>query len=163
MSKDPISYAKLVGTRGSLVGRYSLWLGPDHVLLVEANLISERYQRVWLRDVQGFFVRSSRQARWSTGVGLGLLVMFGFLGAVLDGGESTFFMVLGALAIPLLINGLFFARTHHFYAVTAVQRAEWPNVARDRHVRKVLGRLEPLIRAAQAGGEAGGAGVSGKV
>ncbi len=145
-------YKKIVGSRGSVFSRFSLWLGEreDHALLVEGNLMTERYQRVWLRDVQAFLVRPSRQARWVTITGLVLVVLFGGLAAIATGIGVSVFVTLLCLSLPILLHGLFFARTHHFYAVTAVQRTEWPNLARQRHIRKALARLEPLIREAQA-------------
>lgn len=165
MSTVPIVYEKLRGWRGSIGSRFSLWLGPDHVLLVEANMVTERYQRVWLRDLQGFLVRPSKEARWAVGTGAGLVLLFGALALASDEQAAVFWTLLG-LSTPVLLFGLISARTHHFYAVTAVQRTEWPNVARRRHVRKVLARLEPLVREAQreeasaASATAGGAGVS---
>jgi hypothetical protein len=149
MKPTPIVYEKLRGWRGSVGSRFSLWLGADHVLLVEANMMTERYQRVWLRDVQGFLVRPSREARWAVGVGAGLVLIFGALALLLGDDLAPVFWTLLGLSSPVLLFGLISARTHHFYAVTAVQRTEWPNVARRRHVRKVLARLEPLVREAQ--------------
>lgn len=153
MARSPRLYEKLLGWRGGIGSRFSLWLGADHVLLVEANMMTERYQRVWLRDLQGFFVRPCRQARWITIVSLGFILLFGGLAAVASDEEATIILlVFLGLTVPVLLYGLFGARTHYFYAVTAVQRAEWPNIARRRHVRRVLGRLEPLIREAQRAG-----------
>lgn len=148
MAHPPKIYTKLVGWRGSVGSRFSLWLGPDHVLLVEANMMTERYQRIWLRDLQGFLVTPSREARWAIGVGAGLVLLFGVL-ALATTDAAPVFWTLFALCLPVLIFGLIGARTRHFYAVTAVQRIEWPNVARRRHVTKVLARLEPLIREIQ--------------
>lgn len=150
MDETRVHYEKLVGSRGGVGSRFSLWLGPDHVLLVEANMMTERYQRVWLRDLQGFLVRPHREARWATGVGAGAMLLFGALALLNPGGSAVLFWVFFGLFSPVLIYGLFFARTRVFYAITAVQRAEWPNVARRRHVEKLLARLEPLVRAAQA-------------
>lgn len=153
MARTPRLYEKLLGWRGSMGSRTSLWLAADHVLLVEANMMTERYQRVWLRDMQGFFVRPSREARWATGVGAGLVLLFGILAMALDVDVAFigFFWAMAVIGLAGLLFGLFAARTHHFYAVTAVQRTEWPNVARRRHIRKLLKRLEPLVRAAQQG------------
>jgi hypothetical protein len=150
MAAPTSTYQKLVGNRGTIGSRFSLWLGEDHVLLVEGNIMTERYQRVWFRDLQAFLVRPSRQARWVTIVGLALVVLFGGLAAVSVESAVPVFVTLLVLSLPILLYGLFLARTHYFYAVTAVQRTEWPNVARQRHIRKVLARLEPLVRAAQA-------------
>lgn len=159
MARTPRLYKKLLGWRGGLGSRFSLWLGPDHVLLVEANMMTERYQRVWLRDLQGFIVRPSREALWATSVGAGFTLLFGVLAVALevDMAVTGTFWTLAVVGATSLLFGLIFARTCHFYAVTAVQRTEWPNVARRRHLRKLLRRLEPLVREAQAGEPAAGA------
>jgi hypothetical protein len=149
MNPLPLVYQKLVGWRGGVGSRFSLWLRPDHVLLVEANMMTERYQRVWLRDLQGFLVRPSREAVWAVCVGAGLVLLFGVIALVSAGSTAAVCWTLTAMSASVLLFGLISARTHHFYAVTAVQRTEWPNVARRRHVRKVLARLEPLVREAQ--------------
>lgn len=179
MARKPRLYQKLVRRRGSIGSHFSLWLASDHVLQMEANMFTERYQRMWLRDVMGFFVAPSRQARWTTGMGAVFMVLFGGFAATSDsegvaiGVWGTFFVI----ALVVLLYGLVGARNCRFYALTAVQRAEWPNVARRRQARKLIARLEPLIREAQrdssgpatfaadssAGGETGAAGSSGSV
>lgn len=179
MARKPRLYQKLVRRRGSIGSHFSLWLAPDHVLQVEANLFTERYQRMWLRDVMGFFVAPSRQARWVVGLSLFLLLLFVLLAIAYQSSESALIScsIFASIALLFLIYGLFGARNCHFYALTAVQRAEWANVARRRQARKLIARLEPLIREVQrdAGGdvaagatssdtaETGGAGAPGSV
>ena len=150
MARKPRLYQKLVRRRGTVGSHVSLWLAADHVLQVESNLFAERYQRVWFRDIQGLFVRPSREARLVTAISLGFIVLFGGL-AFIGGDAGMVFGVLAGLTLPVLIYGLFFARNCHFCVLTAVQRAEWTNVARRRQARKLIAKLEPLIREAQAG------------
>lgn len=152
MARPPKLYNKLVRRRGGLGTHSSLWLAADHVLLVEGNFFSERYQRVFLRDVQGLFVRPSRQLKWVVIVGLALIVLFGGLMTVSGEAVPIFGTFLGITVIVLLLYGLFLGRTCHFHVVTAVQRAEWPNVARYGQARKLIARISPLIHEAQAGG-----------
>ena len=85
-------YKKLLGWRGSIGSRFSLWVGPDHVLLVEANMMTERYQRVWFRDLQGFLVRPSNEARWATGIGAALVLLFGVLAMMTDDAAPVFWV-----------------------------------------------------------------------
>lgn len=148
MARKPKLYQKLVRRRGGIGTYFSLWLASDHVLQVEANMMTERYQRVGLRDVQGFFVRPSRESRWVTGVSLGFLTLFVVL-TIFGGNMAPVFGTFASLTVLVLLYGVFFARNCHFHVVTAVQRTEWTNVARRRQVRKLLARLEPLIREAQ--------------
>lgn len=158
MARTPRLYQKLVGWRGSIGSRFSLWLGEGHVLLAEGNMMTERYQRVWLRDIQAFLVRPSREARWVTAVGAGLVLFFAVLALTLANEDAvTACWVFATLSAPVLLYGLLGARTCRFYVVTAVQRTEWPNVARRRKARKLLARLEPLVREIQRAEAASGA------
>jgi len=150
MARKPKIYQKLARRRGGIGTYFSLWLGPDHVLQVEANMITERYQRVFFNDVQGFFVRPSRVARWVTVTSLVLVALFTGA-AVLWSDAAQVFVTLASLAGVVLLYGLFGARNCHFHVVTAVQRMEWTNVARYRQARKLRARLEPLIQDAQRG------------
>jgi uncharacterized integral membrane protein len=150
MARTPRLYQKLVGWRGSIGSRFSLWLGEGHVLLAEGNMMTERYQRVWLRDIQGFLVRPSNEARWVTAIGAGLVLLFAVLALTLVNEDAVMVCwVFAAMSAPILLYGLISARTCRFYVVTAVQRTEWPNVARRRKARKLLARLDPLIREIQ--------------
>lgn len=148
MARRPRLYQKLARARGVIAIRSSLWLAADHVLLVEESFIHERYQRVWLRDVQGFFLRSSRQATLVMTISAICTALFGGL-SFLEGEAGIFFRVLLALSFLVLLYGVFFARNCHLYVLTAVQRGEWRPVALRRQARKVLARLDPLIREAQ--------------
>ena len=149
MARKPKVYQKLARMRGGVGNHFTLWLAADHVLQIEANLLTERYQRVFLRDLQGFFIRPSREAKWVTYGALVVMTLFSIFGATADGGAAIAFWVFAGLSAVVLLYGLFFARNCHFYAVTAVQRAEWVNVARRGRAKKVIARLDPLIRAAQ--------------
>lgn len=111
-------------------------------------MVTEQYQRVWLRDVQGFFIRPSRQSQWITRVSLGFLLLFCAL-ILLGDTAAVVFSIFTGLAALVLIYGMFFARNCHFHVVTAVQKSEWVNVARHRQARKLLARLVPMIHAAQ--------------
>lgn len=154
MASAPKLYKKLVGSRGGVVTRTSLWIASDHVLYVEGSLFSERYQRVYLRDVQGFFIRPSSQWKWVSGIGGGLTVLFGGLLALKTNIVEVLFVFLCLSALVLLF-GLFLARTCHFHFVTAVQRGEWANVARYRSARRLVARISPLIGEAQASSSEG--------
>ncbi|MET0262205.1 MAG: hypothetical protein ABW223_04860 [Rariglobus sp.] len=148
MARQPKLYQKLVRRRGGVGTYHSLWLASDHVLMVEANMMTERYQRVWFRDVQGFFVQPSMQSRWVTGIGLLFFVVFGGL-ALAGGPVSVALWGVAGLSGLVALYGFIFARTCRFHVLTAVQKTQWPNVARRRQVAKLLARLEPLIRDAQ--------------
>lgn len=150
MARSPKLYKKLVRRRGSLGSHVSLWLAADHVLLVEANLMTERYQRFWLKDIQGFMTGPSSESRWVTGISLLLILFFAMLALTLGSDAGVVFTVLACVVAPFLLYGLLLGRTCRFYVITAVQRTQWTNVARRGQVRKLLARLEPLIAEAQS-------------
>ena len=38
----------------------NLWLGKDHLLLVESNGYSERYKRFYFKDIQALIIRKTK-------------------------------------------------------------------------------------------------------
>jgi hypothetical protein len=62
------AYTRLPGVRRGIFTRSSVWLGADHILLIEGTRINERYQRVYLRDILGMVIlrkpRFVLQVQW---------------------------------------------------------------------------------------------------
>ena len=52
-------YRKMPGTGGGLFHRSTLWLGPDHLLLVQSTPVSETYRRFYFRSIQNVTVRKT--------------------------------------------------------------------------------------------------------
>jgi len=52
-------YSRLPGRARSLMGVSSLWLGPDHLLLVEGRGYTERYRRFYYRDIASIVTRNT--------------------------------------------------------------------------------------------------------
>lgn len=151
MAKAPRSYQRLTRTQAGL-GRYSsLWLGTDHILLVQSTGYREEYQRIQLGDIQAILVSASDRRRnwaivWCVKGGIALLPLITSLFQSEIPIRSIF--VLGLAAGLLLINH-FLGPTCRVSAVTRVQTIRFPLVRR-RKADKVLARLQPLIEAAQA-------------
>src|SRR5882724_2221817 len=81
LKKDPNFRRLKIGGAG-LAGVSSLWLGPDHLLVVEIAGITEKYRRFYFRDIQAVIVeprdgRVHRRFARDTDVG--------DMGVVLDG------------------------------------------------------------------------------
>jgi hypothetical protein len=134
--------------------RSSLWLGEDHLLLVQGSGFNEGYKRFYFRDIQAFTVRQTgRRTGWNLVLGV-LLILFVLLGLALAGDMGTggtivymsIFMVI--LGIPLLVNNLL-GQACKCWVQTAVQTEELPSLSRVRRTQKVLARIRPLIAAAQ--------------
>src|ERR1039458_6784497 len=53
---DSIPYRKLPGSRRGMFFGSSVWMGPDHLLLVKSQRFQEEYKRFYFRDVQAIAV-----------------------------------------------------------------------------------------------------------
>jgi hypothetical protein len=123
----------------------NLWLGRDHLLSIDSNLMSEQYKRFYFRDIQAFtIVKTRRKEAWNFTLVM-LLVFFGSFfinGSVVSG-------VWAAIAgLGLVLNNIL-GTTCTVYLRTAVQVEELSSLCRLRRARKVLARIRPLIEAAQ--------------
>jgi hypothetical protein len=130
--------------------RSRLWLGRDHLLLVETQWFTEEYRRFPFRDLQAVIIRQTTRGK-ITNLVLGLLVLlFGLLGTLFaTGGWLVFWLILaGVLLLFLLLNALL-GPTGFCHLRTAVQMEEMPSLRRVNRARKVMARVRPLIAEAQ--------------
>jgi len=152
MAKQPKLYTRL--SRPSMsVGSYNtLWLGPDHLLLVNSTGYTEEYRRILLSDIQGIFTVASpgRSLTWQI-VWIVIMVICGLvmLTRVLTGETPYVSGVLLGLALIGLIWNKLLGDGCKVYAITRVQTVQLPSLVRRKKARRVLFRLEPLIVAAQ--------------
>lgn len=142
------------------LARTSLWLGSDHLLLVETNGYTESSKRFYFRDIQAIFTRITtvRQVwNWVLGSILVLVAAIclgkGLVTALRaqewgSGPVIGFFMALLLLGLPLLVNNLL-GTTCACQIRTAVQTERLPSITRLAKARKILNRIRPLIEAAQ--------------
>lgn len=130
-----------------------LWLGADHLLLVDSTLASQDLKRFYFRHIQALVVRKTQSGRWLnfTLAMLTVLMVGGgitFSGPKGMGFDFLFLFLAGVFGFLLLINWLRGA-TAECYIQTAVQREKLPSLGRLRNARKVIARLRPLIEQAQ--------------
>ena len=161
-------YRRLPGRKWTPLGSVTLWIGGDHVLLVELRGFTETYRRFYFRDVQAIALR--RIERTDRRALLGFLALMFLLAAVTPGAPWKVFwgslsgLLFLALAVDLA-RGPGCACTLR----TALQTVELRSLRRLRTARRVIERLEPFIeleqgtlatadRAAGIGGDAGEAG-----
>ncbi len=137
-------------------GRASLWLGPDHLLIIDKKIGSEEYKRFYFSDIQAFIIRRTDR-RLMTSVLLGLPLAMFVITALLwhesgvgffNGGDIFFGLLASVLAVLLLINQAA-GPTVQTYLQTAVQIEELPPLSRLGHAYRALNRLRPLVVAAQ--------------
>jgi hypothetical protein len=150
MKPNPNPYQRLPGRGRTWTGPSSVWIAPDHVLLVLGHGFYESYRRFFLDDIQAVIVRRTHTGKifnslWTIG-----LVFFGSLAAVFpDQTGRTFFIALAApFALGLIVNVLL-GPTCACHIRTAVQTERVPAVSRWRTAGKFVSRLTPLIAATQ--------------
>jgi hypothetical protein len=136
--------------------RSSLWLGGDHLLVIDSTGYAESYKRFHFRDTQAVSIRLSRRRliwNWVLGVPTAVcLVGWGYdllvTRSISLGGIITGVTVTLLFAVPLLINNLL-GPTCVCCLRTAVQTEEVPSLGRVAKARRILDRLRPLIAQAQ--------------
>jgi hypothetical protein len=154
------TYQRLTRERGDgLLGnlgvtRSSLWLGDDHVLLVETTGYSETYKRFFFRDIQVLTIRKTKtRLVWNFILGTLLALSGLIISAASDdfGPQGTMIaasIVFVLFGIPLLLNN-FFGPTCACEIRTAVQTERLPSLARVRKTQRIMNRIRPMIIAAQ--------------
>jgi len=133
--------------------RSSLWLGDDHLLLVDRNGFTETYKRFYFRDIQAFIIRATKTRKvwnWILGTIAVLILLFGLFASGGDKAGVIVTLVIAATicGIPLFFNNLF-GTTCACQIRTAVQTEEMPSLCRLPQTRKVFDKIRPLIAAAQ--------------
>lgn len=152
MPKLPRIYTRLTRPAASVASYQSLWLASDHLLVVTSTGYTEEYRKFQLRDIKGFFLLpSDRRLYWN--IPWGIIAAFSAmaLGLTLKNGGTPVAspIFLGGSVVAVMWNYLL-GPTCRTFVVTGVQTAPLPSLKRRRKTRKVLARLEPMIRAAQA-------------
>jgi hypothetical protein len=155
MRKSFDNYIHLAGGTGA---KGSLWLGPDHLLVVEGRgwllPISEVYRRVDYANVQALtIIPTGVHIWWSAGSGLGALIMGGL--AFLARDQEPLLLV--ALVLPailfLVLFGVNLVRgtACQTSLQTAVQILRLRPLSRTKPSREVLRILEERCREHQVG------------
>lgn len=153
-------YKKLPGTGLRRAGfitlaanRSRLYLGADHLLSVDSLFGSETYKRFYFRDLQALVVRRTPGGAVATlvfGCLAALSALALFAGDPVTVGFGVVFTSLFSLFfLGFLIRLLGWGGTCRTWVQTAVQTEELPSLNQVKTCRNVLGRLQPLIQAAQ--------------
>lgn len=155
---QPKEYRKLPGRGNRREGTFivgtvrqsRLWLGKDHLLLVDSTLVSQDLKRFFFRDIQAITVRKTHTGRTMNIVMAALTALFCWFGLLVSDevGRGILFFIAAVFGLVLIINSLF-GPTCECHLQTAVQREQLPSLGRLRTARKVLERLRPRIEQAQ--------------
>ena len=154
---DREKYERLPGRgvrRGStlqVIATFSrLWLGKDHLLLVDSNGFVETYKRFSFRDVQAVTLTRTTRRTILNAIFLSCAVLCGLF--ILLGNEvvTVVFGILAALLVLLAVINSLRGPTCRCHLTTAVQTDELASLRRVHRANRVISRLRPLIAAAQS-------------
>jgi hypothetical protein len=143
------TYRRLPGRGRTPLGSDSLWVGEDHLLLVELRGFTESYRRFYFRDVQAITLRRTGRAG-RAGILLGVLGLV-FLGFATDAGpvwNVVWGSVSGLLFLALAVN-VALGSSCSCVLRTALQTVPLRSLGRLRRARHVIERLRPHIELAQ--------------
>ena len=153
MAKSTRFYQRLTRSRSGIGTYTSLWLGPDHLLLVTSSGYSESYQRFYFRDIQCLVAADSIRFGVLNAV-FGCLLLFSGIPMMIylarNGSISPWTLGLATPVLLLLIWNLMLGRTCNVTLMSGVQSVRLLPLSRFRRTRTVFARLVPLIEAAQA-------------
>ena len=129
--------------------RTKLYLGTDHLLLIEQLILVERYKRFYFRDIQ--VITATQSPRWIVfGAIWGFLALFSALSFLVHHpvamAMGAFFTVLFGFAF---VHNIILGPTCIVRLRTAVQTHRFAPLERIRDFRKGMATIEPLIRDAQ--------------
>lgn len=140
-------YRRLPGGR---LTRHSLWRAPDYLLKVERRAFSERYARLFFRDIQAILTQKTATHVILNVIFASLTGLFGLLAITRE--SSAALIVWGIIAgifAMLLAWNWHLGPTCACYIVTAINRYRISSLSRIRIAERVIGMLTPLIEEAQ--------------
>jgi hypothetical protein len=144
------AYTKLTGRNRRLFGHSQLWLGPDHILLVDSTRFAEDYKRFALADIQSIVVTEQ-----PSNIVLQIVMILAALAwmslwfAVDSKFGKWFFEVSGALALLWPIVDIARGPLCRAFLYTRVSRELLEPVNRINASRRFLATVRPLIEAVQ--------------
>jgi hypothetical protein len=128
MPDDLPKYQRLTRPRFGLDGMGSLWLGPDHILLVTNTMTVENYRRWFFRDIQAVVaLHNSARLVWN--------LVCCVLGALLGLGAGGVFVLAlnekdkGQMAVLMVIAGIIAVPTLIAFAIAIVNTVFGPTCA----------------------------------
>jgi hypothetical protein len=148
---ERVRYKRLPGCRRGILRGASVWLGPDHLLLVRTWRFREDYKRFHLGEIQSIAVAEAPRFHLSTrSIGIAILWVIAFSIAATSGigwARNSLWAVAGALIVTWIYVSAKCSCVCRIY--TAVSGDELPSIYRTRTARKFMSRVEPQIVAAQ--------------
>ncbi len=139
----------------AITSRSSLWLGLDHLLVIDTSGYTETYKRFYFRDIQCFTVApSERRLIWNWVLAIlacfCVTIWWAYFRFHALGMTSAIVALATVLlfAVPLFMNNLL-GPTCTCYLSTAVQTEHLCGIKRFRQAHRIMDQLRPLILQAQ--------------
>lgn len=144
-------YRKLPGDFRGFIQRNTLWMGDDHLLLVDSTRVSETYKRFYLRDIQTIIVRKTPRFvlpyYWVLLTGFALILLLVGLNPFRYRLFGPAVAILTAVAVYLYVVSMFHSCTCHL--ITRVNKVELASLFRVWSARRFVEAVSPLIGNAQ--------------
>jgi hypothetical protein len=142
MAQKTKEYHKLPGSqKGFLIGKHTLWQGPDHLLQIFSRVGVEEYKRFYFDDIQAVVTRKTAVGTIQNII-VGCFVLIFTLPAIaFEGGWSLFYAIAAAAMFFLLLVGLSKGPTCETKLMTAVQTEKLHTLSRLKSTFKVMDRL----------------------
>jgi len=145
------AYRRLPGRQWlRMTGRQRLYLGPDHILVVETHYMSEECVRFYFRDIHAItVVRTGGWAAWNVVLATAAALV-ALLALAASGGLAIFVWAVAGVFAAALVANLLPGPTCSCRIRTVVSERRLSAVERLRQADRLIAILHPLIEAAQA-------------
>ncbi len=148
-----IDYKKFSGKKRNFIGIDRIWIGPDHLLIVESTGISERYKRFFFKDIQAIRLLKTKTTIAKIIYIATLFLVVGFLGAWAwnsSAQEVAVFPIIACLVLLYYLIRLFIqGPSCECWIYSSVQKEKIKPVTKVKTGKKLLGLLVPKIEALQ--------------
>ena len=148
-----IDYKKFSGKKRNFIGIDRIWIGPDHLLMVESTGISEKYKRFFFKDIQAIRLLKTKTTLYSLIFVSSLFLLTAALGVWSWNGTSQELVIFPALICLVLLYYLIrlFIQgpSCECWIYSSVQKEKIKPVTKVKTGKKLLGLLVPKIEALQ--------------
>lgn len=148
MARKKRRYKNLQGFSFNIFNAPSLWIGPDHLLSVDAVLFQEKYKRFYYSDIQAIvMIRSNRHHLW-TAIWAALALLCGLVVFFSSGAGYVSGTFLGLFSTALIVN-LALGPACKAHIQTAVQIQNLRSFRRMRSAGRAMDRIKVPVEQAQ--------------
>lgn len=152
-----MKYKRIARSRCGLGKWHTLWLGDDHLLAMESTGYSEEYTRFYFKEIQAVITRRTVAGKVWNAV-FGSVVLISLTAGVADYSANSiltpkniFAGISGGVFLIMLLWNIFHGPTCRCHVRTQVGSKELTALDRIRSVKKMLGRIRPLVGQLQGG------------